>query len=530
MDAALVLSVGTTMCLSIRRLSSIRGGGERAGLMSDACRVAARQLVAYNQRAATRFLCCFAMSVELRELETNSVKLCGDDFSTRYRTVFTHSPGLRASVSLRVSVVPARGDARWSYAIDFERYAGLVSPIGSALDGSNGLLPASGADIVVMYRCSSCSGDAGNAAGSIDRLWAALDREGVGRAGTVDAVLASAALQRCLSRIGAEQSCCPSSLDVRVVALERSDSSVVGIDTARIDLDWNAVSAFAARVRDGDRVALLVDYDLTISRGSAVECHHLLRDSAACSAAFRADLAQLFATIDAQTAALEPRDPRRAHLFWEQANALLVAHGVTRSTLESVVAREKARAGALLRDGWSELLALCAARSVPVVILSAGLAGVIRAAHAAEGIALDPAHTVIVSSELTYDATGRCVAVAPRDPPCSRVGKLAHLARDPRAVALLEGRDAVVVVGDMAVDATMANGYPPLASGRAAPALLRFGFLNYRGAEAREGGVELLRATRDAYEAAYDVLPAGAGDDESFAHISAFLRAVLPSP
>ena len=49
-------------------------------------------------------------------------------------------------------------------------------------------------------------------------------------------------------------------------------------------------------------------------------------------------------------------------------------------------------------------------------------------------------------------------------------------------------------------------------------------------AEAREGGVELLRATRDAYEAAYDVLPAGAGDDESFAHISAFLRAVLPSP
>lgn len=371
--AAATVACGTSVSLCLRRMSSIRGGMERTGLMSDACRATARQLVAYNQRAAARFLACYSLDVELRDLNTNGLKLAGDDFSTRYRTVFTHSPGLCASVSVRVSVVPTRGDARWSYAIDFERYSGLVAPIGRALDGSTGLLPqASGADIVAMYRCS---GDAGEADSSIDRMWAALDGEGVGRAGTVDAVRASAALQRCLARISAEQGCHPSSLDVRVVALDGGDGSVVGIDTARIDLDWNAATTFAARVRAGDRVALVIDYDLTVSCGNAAECHHLLRDSAACSAAFRADLARLFATIGAQTAALAPRDPRRAHLFWEHANALLVAHGVTRATLKRAVEVEKERVGTLLRDGWAELLVLCGAQGVPVVILSAGLAG-----------------------------------------------------------------------------------------------------------------------------------------------------------
>ena len=150
----------------------------------------------------------------------------------------------------------------------------------------------------------------------------------------------------------------------------------------------------------------------------------------------------------------------------------------------------------------------------------------IRAVHAAEGIILDPEKTVVISSELAYDpATGRCIAVTPHDPPCSRAGKLTHLARDPRAVALLEGRDAVVVVGDKPVDAMMASAYPPLTSGRAAPTLIRFGFLNYCG----EGDAEVLRAMRVAHEAAFDVLPAGPGDGVSFAHIGAFLRAVLSS-
>eukprot|EP00927_Polykrikos_kofoidii_P080583 TRINITY_DN7748_c0_g1_i1.p1 TRINITY_DN7748_c0_g1~~TRINITY_DN7748_c0_g1_i1.p1 ORF type:complete len:340 (+),score=53.30 TRINITY_DN7748_c0_g1_i1:99-1118(+) len=269
----------------------------------------------------------------------------------------------------------------------------------------------------------------------------------------------------------------------------------------------------------GDRLSVVLDYDLTISAGSATEGHHLLRWSDELPAAFREDCEALWdvsSDID-HPRRLEiygPEDgPSRPHAFWTHFNKILVHHGVTAEMVDRAVAAEKRNRGLLLRDGVAELLNVCESHGIPVVVLSAGITQIIQCAFRLEGIVL-PSNSSVLANNLVFDTDGCVVDVSPSDPPCSRQGKLQYL----RTVDGLSDRPCVLLAGDKPVDALMSNGYPALVDGGTV-ASLKFGFLNES---------EVADEARKEFETAFDVVPLR-GIDCSFAPLTELLRALLSS-
>lgn len=64
----------------------------------------------------------------------------------------------------------------------------------------------------------------------------------------------------------------------------------------------------------------------------------------------------------------------RPHRFWAHYNQLLVRHGITHEMIQAAVDDEGRRCdGRLLRPGVGDLLAMCDAAGVLVIILSAGI-------------------------------------------------------------------------------------------------------------------------------------------------------------
>ena len=196
---------------------------------------AARQLLAYNApfsstEKVAAFLGCFSRDVTLYDLRSGAVKLGAAEFRMRYRCVFAHSRDLTATVTKRVvvrrTVVDADGGsrekedkgetgekgkantraaaARTSFAVDFERYAGLIAPTGGALDGSTGMAAlAAAAHIVAVYRCDDTSG-------TIDAMWVTVDTERAGAEGaTVADVEASAVYGTAMDLIEAQLGATP---------------------------------------------------------------------------------------------------------------------------------------------------------------------------------------------------------------------------------------------------------------------------------------------------------------------------------
>lgn len=299
-----------------------------------------------------------------------------------------------------------------------------------------------------------------------------------------------------------------------------------------------ALDAFLSAAR-GDavsrRLCLIIDYDLTMSAATTSECHHMLRDAAALPAAFREDVHTLFAAKDEahpehQAIFGLPDDADRPHRFWMQYNKLLVEHAITVRMIEDAAAAEKAARGALLRAGVGELLSLCEASGVLVIILSAGIDQVIRAAFAQDGIALHTSCCHLLTNRLVIDeASGRCTAVEPASPPASREGKLLLL----RCASLedaLADKDLVLMIGDKPVDARVASGLPPLRSqlrgddGRGGAAGVRsalsFGFYN----TLKEPS--MVPSDLDEWRAAFHIL-AETGNACSFAPLVALLRTIL---
>ena len=232
--------------------------------------------------------------------------------------------------------------------------------------------------------------------------------------------------------------------------------------------------AAAAADEAASQLMIVLDYDLTISKATTAECHHMLRDASALPAGFRDDVNTLFAARDPTHArhteiyGMES-DADRPHRFWLHYNNLLVKHRVTQRMIDEAVAEEKARHGSLLRNGVADLLALCDAAGILVVILSAGLEQVIRAAFAHDGVELPSGCRLLTNTLVFEDAAadqrgggGACIRVEPVNPPASREGKIQLL----RSLDASDGRTMVLMVGDKPVDARVARGLPPC--GRAA--------------------------------------------------------------
>jgi hypothetical protein len=297
--------------------------------------------------------------------------------------------------------------------------------------------------------------------------------------------------------------------------------------------DGAALAAFLSAItRAGDgvcsRLCLIIDYDLTMSASTTPECHHMLRDAEAMPSAFRHDVHTLFAAAhdEAHPEHLAifgpPATADRPHRFWTHYNGLLIKHGITAHMIENAVAEEKLSRGALLRRDVGELLSLCDACGVLVLVLSAGIDVVIHAACAQDGVEL-PAGCRLLTNRLLFDESGHCSAVVPSSPPASREGKLLLLS----SLDELAGKDLVLMVGDKPVDARVARGLPPLSPLRSGGcsgqrSILSFGFYNTLGEQSSTVRPDRL----DDWRAAYDIV-AESGDSCSFAPLVALLQALL---
>lgn len=260
----------------------------------------------------------------------------------------------------------------------------------------------------------------------------------------------------------------------------------------------------------------MIDYDLTMSAGDATECHKLFTFPDM-PAAFLKDIGHLW-TVAADlhhADRLEVYGPedgiQTPHAFWTRFNCHLVQHGITRSLVDQAVETEKRKRGSLLRPGVQELLSFCETHDILVVVLSAGFTNIIHKAFQLDGIVL-PASCVVLANTLIYDVEGRVLEVTPSNPPSSRKGKLQYLGQ----VACLADRPCALLVGDKAIDASMALGYPPLV-GRGAPAQLKIGFSNAALASEEE---------RAEFESAFDIVPRN-GLECSFAPVTGLLRALV---
>jgi 2-hydroxy-3-keto-5-methylthiopentenyl-1-phosphate phosphatase len=275
-------------------------------------------------------------------------------------------------------------------------------------------------------------------------------------------------------------------------AAVRSFESALGIDSggAGVGVDSGAVAK---------RLAVVMDFDLTVSKADVAECHHLIGTDQVMPPAFLEECALL------GDVAGDPKHPRRfelygpedgperPHAFWNVFHGYMVKHKISAEMVQVAAEAEKKRRGMLLRTGIRELWALCERHDVPVVILSAGIVQVIEAYCRLDEVKLPP-NCRVVANSMVFDRNGCCVHMQPSGPPCSRVGKLLRLREQS---GLLEERPCAFLVGDKPIDATMAKGYPAL-NGGSLPTTLSFGFLNDEKASDK---------TIAEYEGAFDVLP-----------------------
>eukprot|EP00746_Dinoflagellata_sp_MGD_P008593 gnl/MRDRNA2_/MRDRNA2_117217_c0_seq1.p1 gnl/MRDRNA2_/MRDRNA2_117217_c0~~gnl/MRDRNA2_/MRDRNA2_117217_c0_seq1.p1 ORF type:complete len:368 (+),score=53.59 gnl/MRDRNA2_/MRDRNA2_117217_c0_seq1:64-1167(+) len=287
--------------------------------------------------------------------------------------------------------------------------------------------------------------------------------------------------------------------------------------------DVSKLEAFREGVKDGSRLTVILDFDRTISRGDATECHEMLGFSPELPQSFRDEFGTMYNTItspvwhEEKAQLLGPEENPDVHAFWNIFNGYLLKHKVTLDMVERAVALEMRLRGPLLRDGIGDLLRVCEKHDVAVIVLSAGFTSVILEVFALAGISLPSSCRVLANSFVT-DKDKRIVAVKPHDPPASRRGKLMYLA----ALDDLGDRPCIIAVGDKTIDAAAVDAY---ASRRNRGSIsnsevlrsMCFGFLN-----ANDPSDEIVQE----YCAAFDILPENGGSC-SFMPLTALVRALL---
>lgn len=296
-------------------------------------------------------------------------------------------------------------------------------------------------------------------------------------------------------------------------------------------LDVGKLKLFEAKVKavpEGNeqsfvagRVALVLDYDLTVSAGGATEGHHLIRDSPEIPQQLRDDLKNFWSYFEGDPGRKSMHPVLRdivgdaamiPHAFWIGFNRIIISHGLTSDMITKAVAAEKKRQGSILRPGIEALFDICQSQQIPIVILSAGISHIIKEAFKQDGIQL-PRVCQILANEFIFNEEDRCVDVEPKNPPSSRQGKLHQLAFAPD----IAERPCVILVGDKPVDASVGRGLPQLSCGKD-HVLIKFGFLN----EASPTNQSLAE-----FRNSYDILPESGGSC-TWAPVTALLEAVLP--
>ena len=250
-------------------------------------------------------------------------------------------------------------------------------------------------------------------------------------------------------------------------------------------------------------LAIVSDFDRTLTAFDSVQCHDMMRDAACMPAAFRGSMATLFDFSLPSTCAMTTDE------WWGTANRLLLDHGWHGDMIGPTVAAAAPRP----RPGLVSLLGACDATGTPLIVVSAGFSDIIE--HFLEGLLprrgsgtsldghrTDHAAPVMVSAnKMVFDDSGRLVGWEPAAGPVHSKNKALTYAREAAFFRgrAMEGRSRWVVLGDSPHDVDTVSGAPPGAFTEA----LTIGFFDHTVPPERQ------RYPLGDFAAAYDlVLPA----------------------
>lgn len=262
-------------------------------------------------------------------------------------------------------------------------------------------------------------------------------------------------------------------------------------DAARIVVSDPAVmeQKLASLIEGGsENVAIIADFDRTITTGGSLSSHGILERAEAFDAAFRAE-------ATANTARYLPieQDPsltiseKLPHMraWYDLNHAAIMRCGVFRGMIQEAV--RTSGGGLQIRDGVRELFAQAEAAGVPLLVFSAGLADVIEEVlrqRVTEGGALLGATTNVVSNRMIWGSRegngAREMTSEETERQCQLVGfsePLIHMFNKDQSQVphdLQPSQRHAILLGDGLGDVTMVDGAvkPP-------EHVLRIGFLNY---------------------------------------------------
>ncbi|MEK7607030.1 MAG: haloacid dehalogenase-like hydrolase [Patescibacteria group bacterium] len=168
-----------------------------------------------------------------------------------------------------------------------------------------------------------------------------------------------------------------------------------------------------------------------------------------------------------------PRDQKESAMreWWVKHFELLVECGLTQGVMREVVARKTLR----FRDGAMELLDTLREKSVPLVIMSAGLGFMIEEYLRQEGRLT--ANVAVVANQLEFSNSGKFSGI--REPLIHSLNKNKILLQDFPVFEAIKNRTSVILLGDSLDDVGMVDGFPHRN-------LIKIGFLNEEDGELRE--------------------------------------------
>lgn len=203
-------------------------------------------------------------------------------------------------------------------------------------------------------------------------------------------------------------------------------------------------------------VAVVIDFDLTLTTGTSEECHDIIGTSPAMPLAVRE---KFFDLLDFS----KPFPPElEGALWWERANEILLE---SKEDISPAMIREAAiTADVSLRPGAKELLCSLVELSVPVLVCSAGVSDVIEAVLEDAGVPIGSSEcddVLSISSNRLVFQDGRLQSVVP-SPPITSLNKGLSFERNRKwfEAARRTGRTGLLVLGDRISDLTVAAGAP----------------------------------------------------------------------
>ena len=200
----------------------------------------------------------------------------------------------------------------------------------------------------------------------------------------------------------------------------------------------------------GKDLAIVADFDRTVTRGKSVECHNLLARSEVMSKEW-CEEAQIL-----DSSSFLPHTERPDHLigveWWKTYNKMIKKHSVTHENIKSAIT---AHPHQLLRPGFSNFHETCHKTETPLVVVSAGISNVVHSTFEKEN------HSHLPIPHIVSNTVLECSSVHPVDHPITSSTKqlsLQHASDHVRE--LLSTKPACLVIGDKPNDALVAEKHP----------------------------------------------------------------------